>query len=108
MCVNRSALLSGGLDFHALIASPYGVVGIDALDDEVGVSVEVGVLGEDARMLGKAGGYHVREDAGHDGGTQHIVETLQAFFGQVRVDVVEEVVHVLHRGGEVHDAEFVG
>ena len=58
-------------------------------------------------MPGQTCREHVRQDAGHDGRSEHIVESLQSFLRKVRVDIVEEIVHVLHCHVEVLQAQFV-
>ena len=52
-------------------------------------------------MLGQAGGEHVGQKAGHDRGTKHVVQAVEAFSEEEFVHVVEEVVHILHRHQKV-------
>lgn len=59
-------------------------------------------------MLGQAGGQHVRDHAGHVGGPEHVIETLKALAQEIGVDVVEEVIHILHRQFEVLESQRVG
>jgi hypothetical protein len=64
-------------------------------------------LGQRARMLGKACGEHVRQDAGYDRRPQHVIEPLQPLLDETRIDVEKEVVHILHRELEVVEPQFI-
>ena len=58
-------------------------------------------------MLCETAGKHVGENAGHDGGAQHVVKALQAFAGEMRINVKEKIIHVLHRHLKVLQPQFV-
>lgn len=58
-------------------------------------------------VLRQTDGQHVREKPGHDRRPQHIVESLEALFHQVGIDIEEKVVNVLHRQLEVVQAKLV-
>lgn len=68
------------------------------------MAVEVLVLGQAPGVIGQAGGQQVRDDAGHRRRTQHFLEAAQATPNKQAVDVVKEVVDVLHRHLEVDGA----
>lgn len=88
------------------ITFDHGVAAIDSSNDQVGVTVEILVLPEDPRMFGEAGGQHVRQDTGHDCGTQHVIKTLHAFGCKVGVHVIKEIVNVLHGHLEILQAHL--
>ena len=54
MRIHRSALLSSGLDFYSFLSRLHGVVRINTLDDEVRMTVEIGILDENPSVIGKA------------------------------------------------------
>ena len=106
MHVDRSTRFASGLDLHALASGLDRVVGIYPLHQQIGMPIVISVLGENARVLGKAGRQHVGQDAGHDGGAQHVVEPLKASFREVRIDVEKEVVNVLERNLKILESKL--
>ena len=64
------------------------------------------VLGQRPRVLCKAGREQVREQAGHNRGTQHVIKPLKSLLDQEGIDVKEEIVNVLHGEREIFEAEF--
>ena len=46
MRINSAALLSSGLYLDAFLSRPHGIVGIDTLNNQVRMTVEIGILNE--------------------------------------------------------------
>lgn len=79
VCRRRPAL-TRGLDLDALVLRAGGdtVVLVLAIDDEIGVSVEVAILNERSRVLAKTRRQQIGDEAGHRCRSQEIVETAQS------------------------------
>jgi len=56
MCIDRTSSFSGGLNLNAFAARRHGVVRIDALYDQIRMTVEVGDFYEAARVFRQARG----------------------------------------------------
>jgi hypothetical protein len=106
--IHRTARLSGGLDLDTLIACLGLVPCVDAANHQVGMAIEIAVDGQRARVLGKARRDHVGQQAGHDRGSQSVVQPIQSLGDQAGVHVVEKVVDILHGKPDVVDTELIG
>lgn len=104
--IDRTATLPGRLDLNAFRARFDRVVRVGALDDEIGMAVEVIVLGQSARMLRQARCEQIGKEAGHDRRAEEVVEAFQSLFEEARIDVVEKIVNILHRDLKVFQTEL--
>lgn len=107
MGVDRAAFFPGALDLNAVDARLGFVVGVHASLHEVRVAVEVPVLHQHSGMPRQTRSNHVRDHSRHRGRSEHIIEAAEAFVLELFVYVLEEIVDVLHRHGEVLDAQGV-
>ena len=72
------------------------------------MTIEVCVFRQHARVFGEACRQHIGKQARHDCGTKHVIEPLQPFTRKVRVDVVKEIIDVLHCHLKILPAQFIG
>ncbi len=79
MCINSPARFTRRFNFYPPSSRFNGVVGVNTLNDKVGMSVEIAIFSQSPRMIGETCSDHIREDPGHNRRTQHIVQTLQSF-----------------------------
>ena len=71
------------------------------------MAVEVPIRRQASCMLRQTGREQVGDEPRHRRRPEHLVEPLKATFKQQAVEVVEQVVHVLHRNLEVEHAKRV-
>ena len=108
MCVNSTALFASGFYLYSLFSRLHGIVGINALNDEIRMTVEVAVLNKDPCMIGKAGRQHVGQDTRHDGRTKHVIQSLESFGQEMLIHVVEKIVNVLKGETKIVDPQLIG
>ena len=106
MRVDCAARLACRLDFDAFATGLDRIAGVDALHDQIGLAIEILVLGQRSRMPRHARRQHVGEQAGHDCRPQHVVHALQPLSNQCRVHIEEKVIDVLHRKLEILEPEL--
>jgi hypothetical protein len=106
MRIDSSARFSRCLDLNTVHTGFDRVACVYPLHYEIWMPIEVSVLAENARVLCKACCQHIRQKSRHDGRPQHVVQSLQPLPHQTRVDIVEEVVYILHRHFEIGQPEL--
>ncbi len=108
VCIDGTTGLSSCLDLDTFRSGLGRVVGVFPLNDQIGMAIVILILDESTRVLRDALGQHVGDQAGHSGGSEHVVESSQSLRREQVVHVVEEIVDVLHGHLEVPGAERVG
>jgi len=78
MRIYGASSFAGRFDFNSFFARLDCIIRINALDKKVRMAVEVLVLDEDPGMHCETGCQHIRQDARHDCGPEHVVEPLKA------------------------------
>jgi len=78
MEIDRSPDLPRGFDLNAF-RSRFHLIGfIDALDNQVGMTVEILVFRQGSRMPCEACGQHIRQKTRHDCRAKHVIQPLQS------------------------------
>lgn len=72
------------------------------------MTIEMAVNRQRARVLREAHCEHVRQKPRHDRRSEHVVETFETSAYKPGIDVMEEVVHVLHCQRKIVMTQFIG
>src|SRR5437764_1386797 len=70
------------------------------------MSIEIAVLSECSRMFCQACSQHVREEPRHNCWAKHVIEPLEPLVNEPDVNIMEEVVDILHRHSEILEPEL--
>lgn len=105
--IDGSSNLRGALDLDSMFAGLHAIVRILSLYQKVRMTIVKAILHERPRMLGDAGCEHVGHEPGEDCASDGVFEAGQTLPDELRVDIEEEVVHVLHGRLEVDEPELV-
>src|SRR5882724_12574901 len=91
---------------NAIFASFDGIFCVLAFNDQIRMSIEVGIDDQRSRVLCKTRCQHVGQHSRHDCRPQRVVKTIKTFCNEAYVDVEEKVIDILNRKLEVLHAQL--